>query len=236
MLNKAEINPLQNQLLALLRPDEYALLMPHLSIASYAVGKTLVFQGSSFEHVYFPLSGMLSLVIEMQDGNGAETATVGREGAVGAIAALGFPKSQVRVTVQLPMVCARIAVSTLASIASESRPLAAVLLRSNELQFAQVRLSAACNALHHLDARFCRWILQAADRGDGGPMTLTQEFLGEMLAVQRTSVNQVAHEFQSAGMIRYSRGHIEILDRCAMETRSCECYVALQETSRNFAS
>jgi CRP-like cAMP-binding protein len=235
MLHNHSHDPLQNQQLASLSADVYLAVKSHLSVLSFPIGTTLMDDGGVFEDVYFPLAGMISLVVEMKDGTGIETATVGREGVVGAMSALGIPRSHVRATVQLPLVCARISARALSTLADKSKPIRDLCMRYNETLLVQARINAACNVLHQLDARFCRWILQTSDRIDGKDIALTQEFLGEMLGVRRTSVTDVAHKFKSAGMINYSRGHIKILDRDAMKLAACECYETLRNATREIA-
>ena len=105
-------------------------------------------------------------------------------------------------------------------------------MKYNQVLLAQVQTTAACNAVHHVEARLSRWILQTRDRTDTDRIPLTQEFLSEMLAVRRTSVSEVAHKLQTAGLIRYSRGVIEIVDRTALEQRACECYAGIREQAR----
>lgn len=236
MLHNHSQDARQNQQLAALPADLFLRVTPHLSILSFPIGKTLVDDGGVFEDVYFPLSGMISLVVEMKDGKGIEAATVGREGVVGAMSALGLPRSYVRATVQLPLVCARISAPALTLLADDSRPIRDLCIRYNETLLAQARITAACNVLHSLEARFCRWILQTSDRVDGNDIALTQEFLSEMLGVRRTSVTDIAHKFKAAAVINYSRGHIEILDREVMKSAACECYENLREASREIAA
>ena len=217
-------DPLQNSLLRSLSGSDYEQLHPHLYVADYPLSKTLVEDGHDFQDVYFPLTGMLSLVLEMENGNSIEVATVGREGVVGAMASLGLTESNVRVTVQLPMLCARIPVWRLRQVTKTSEEIRSLFIRYNEVLLVQARINAGCNALHQIDARLSRWILQSADRGDGGPLALTHEFLAQMLGVRRTSVNAAARKLLSQKLIRYSRGRIEILDIDGLRLKSCECY------------
>jgi CRP-like cAMP-binding protein len=174
---------------------------------------------------------MLSLLAVLRDGKAIETATVGREGVVGAMAGLGLYKSLVRVVVQMPMACSRIAATHFRNAAATSDPVRNLCIRYNEVLLSQARVTAACNALHSIEARFCRWLLQSADRAASDTVPLTQEFLAEMLGVRRTSVTEVASKVQSAGAISYSRGVIKILDRDALIRISCECYETLVDQS-----
>jgi CRP-like cAMP-binding protein len=178
---------------------------------------------------------MLSLLAVLRDGKAIETATVGREGVVGAMAGLGLYKSLVRVVVQMPMGGSRIAATHFRTIAAASDPVRNLCIRYNEVLLSQARVTAACNALHSIEARFCRWLLQTGDRAGGDTITLTQEFLAEMLGVRRTSVTEVASKVQNAGAITYSRGIIKILDRPALLRTSCECYETLLDQSAMLA-
>ena len=134
-----------------------------------------------------------------------------------------------RAVVQVPMAGAQIAAPMFRKAAQQSSELRNLIVKYNEVLLAQVQTTAACNALHHVEARLSRWILQTRDRTDTDRIPLTQEFLSEMLGVRRTSVSEVAHKLQAAGLIRYSRGVIEIVDRPALERRACECYAAIRE-------
>ncbi len=187
--------------------------------------------GDEFEQVYFPHNGMLSLLAVLRDGKAIETATVGREGVVGAMAGLGLYKSLVRVVVQMPTSLTKIPSSQFRKVATASEALRNLCIQYNEVLLSQARVTAACNALHLIEARFCRWLLQSADRAGGDTVNLTQEFLAEMLGVRRTSVTEVATKLQNAGLISYSRGVIKILNRPAVAKLSCECYETLLEQS-----
>jgi CRP-like cAMP-binding protein len=221
--------PLDNKLLAALPRDQLDLLAPHLSTRQLAQGVVLLETGDEFDEVYFPHSGMLSLLVVMSDGKAIETATVGREGVVGAMAGLGLYKSSVRVVVQLPVAVTTIAASQFRKAVDHSHEVRDLCIRYNEALLAQARVTAACNALHPVESRFCRWLLQSADRAESSTVQLTQEFLAEMLGVRRTSVTEVASNIQKLGAITYSRGTIQIIDRAALEGLACECYRTLLE-------
>lgn len=187
--------------------------------------------GDEFDQVYFPHNGMLSLLAVLKDGKAIETATVGREGVVGAMAGLGLYKSLVRVVVQMPITVTKIPSSQFRKAATGSEAIRNLCIQYNEVLLSQARVTAACNALHVIEARFCRWLLQSADRAGGDTVNLTQEFLAEMLGVRRTSVTEVASKMQNAGVITYSRGVIKILNRPALAKISCECYQTLVDQS-----
>lgn len=221
--------PLANKLLDALPRHALALFAPHLITKEMLQGRVLVDMNEEFDQVYFPVSGMLSLVVVMRSGKAIETATVGREGVVGAMAGLGVYKSSVRVVVQLPAVVSLIAASHFRRIVEASKEVRDLCVRYNEELLLQARMAAACNALHPIEARFCRWLLQSSDRAESNTVQLTQEFVAEMLGVRRTSVTEVASNIQKLGLITYSRGVIRIIDRDALEKMSCECYQNLAD-------
>lgn len=223
--------PLDNKLLSSLPRDQFDLLAPHLINQSLEQGLVLIEAGDEVDYVYFPHYGMLSLLAVLKDGKGIETATVGREGVVGAMAGLGLYRSLVRVVVQLPIGVTRISATQFRKAASGSDAIRDLCIHYNEVLLSQARVTAACNAIHFIEQRFCRWLLQSADRAGSGTVSLTQDFLAEMLGVRRTSVTEVASKIQSAGVINYSRGVINILDRPALEKMSCECYQTLLDQS-----
>jgi CRP-like cAMP-binding protein len=228
-------HPLDNKLLAAIPRHHFDRLLPHLATVRLQQGAVLSEAGDEVDQIYFPHQGMLSLLTVLRDGKAIETATVGREGVVGAMAGLGLYKSLVRVVVQMPMACSRIAAPHFRTAVAASEPLRNLCIRYNEVLLSQARITAACNALHSIEARFCRWLLQSADRAASDTVALTQEFLAEMLGVRRTSVTEVASKVQSAGAITYSRGVIKILDRPALLRMSCECYETLVDQSAALA-
>jgi CRP-like cAMP-binding protein len=222
---------LDNKLLAALPRAQFELLAPHMSVASLDQGVVLIEPGDEFDQIYFPHNGMLSLLAVLHDGKAIETATVGREGVVGAMSGLGLYKSLVRVVVQMPTTVTKISAPQFRKVAGTSDPVRNLCIQYNEVLLSQARVTAACNALHVIEARFCRWLLQCADRAGGDTVNLTQEFLAEMLGVRRTSVTEVASKLQNAGHITYSRGVIKILNRPVLAKMSCECYQTLIDQS-----
>jgi len=221
-------DPNSNKLLAQLHRADFQTLSLNMVSVELARGCVLFESGEEVDQVYFPLSGMVSLVIVMQDGKAVETATIGREGVVGAMAALGSHISQVRAITQLAAVACRISAPHLRKAAQASARIADLCIRYNEVLLEQARVTAACNALHRVEARFCRWLLQSRDRAESDTIMLTQEFLSEMLGVRRTSVTEVASKIQARGAISYSRGAITILDLESLKALSCECYEMLR--------
>jgi CRP-like cAMP-binding protein len=226
MLDKTE-----NRLLAALEPADYALLTPHLCSAYFAQGAVLQEQEARVAHVYFPMSGMISLVSVMDDGQVVETAVVGREGAVGVFAGLGPWNAFTRATVQIPATIAVIPTPHFQAAVSQSERIRDLILRYKEALLGQVQQTAACNALHPLEARLARWLLQAFDRTNEHDLPLTQEFIAQMLGVRRTTVTIVASRLQEAGLIRYRRGRIVVLHRAGLEHAACECYWTIRRRS-----
>ncbi|MDO8399343.1 MAG: Crp/Fnr family transcriptional regulator [Bradyrhizobium sp.] len=221
--------PASNKLLDALPRKDFELLAKHLISVQLAQGTVLFEAGDEVDEVYFPQTGMVSLVVIMHNGKAIETATVGREGVVGAMAGLGLHISGVRAIAQLPSFSSRIAAPQLRKAAEASKTIADICIRYNEVLLDQARIAAACNALHQIEARFCRWLLQTRDRAESDTIQLTQEFLSEMLGVRRTSVTEVASKIQADGAISYSRGVIKILDLEKLKALSCECYETLRE-------
>jgi CRP-like cAMP-binding protein len=226
---KVSVDPLANRLLADLPRPEFDLLRSHLTIGPFTQGAVLAEVGDEIDQIYFPVSGMISLLTILKEGKAIETATIGRNGVFGASAAFGLHKSKVRAIVQIPMIAVTIAASQLRRVAESSKALQQLCINYNESLLSQARVTAACNALHMIEARFCRWLLQTSEVSGTTTITLTQEFLAEMLGVRRTSVTEVATKLQSAGLISYSRGVINILDPPGLLERSCECFETLQE-------
>jgi CRP-like cAMP-binding protein len=219
--------PTDNKLLASLPRGHFNLLAPNLTTVSLPQGSVALETGEEVDQVYFPHGGMMSLLAVMRDGKAIETATVGREGVIGAMAGLGLYRSLVRIVVQLPMTASKIASPHFRKAVAGSDVLRNLCIQYNEVLLTQARITAACNALHPVEARFCRWLLQSADRAASDTVPLTQELLAEMLGVRRTSVTEVAGKIQSEGVITYTRGIIKIIDRVGLEQLSCECYQTL---------
>jgi CRP-like cAMP-binding protein len=220
-----------NRFLASLPPHDFSLLAPHLRTTPLERGVMLHDVGEDIEHVYFPHAGMVSLVAVMQSGATVETATVGRSGVIGANTGLGAHSAFARAIVQLPGSAAWLSAAQFHAAANQSRAIRDLIVRYNDLLLGQIQQSVACNALHALEARLCRWLLQTHDCIDGNAIPLTQEFLGQMLGVRRTTGTIAARLLQSAGLIRYRRGLIQILERKALEEIACECYAAVRQNA-----
>ncbi len=216
-----------NQFLASLSRADHTRLAPWLKPIVLKQGTLLCEPGDAVKQVYFPHTGMISLLRVMQSGKAIETATIGHEGAIGIMAGFGTYTTLARATVQLRLTGMQIAAARFRNAAHESAALQKLIVKHRELLLFQTQTTAACNALHRIEARFCRWVLQASDRTENGLLPLTQELLSQMLGVRRASVNEVASKLQAAGIIEYTRGTVRIVDRKRLKKLSCECYGTL---------
>jgi len=215
---------MKNFLLGQLSPSDLKRLEPNLKPARFEQHHVLFEADEEIRHVYFPSSAVISLVITLSTGEMIEAAMIGRDGVAGASAALDGRISLSRGIVQLGgeiMVCD---IEALKSFALESPKLLALLIRHEQTVFAQAQQSAACFATHQVAARLSRWLLRARDLSGSDMLPFTQEYLAEMLGVRRTSVTVVAHTLQAAGLIKYSRGRIQILNTEGLQDSACECY------------
>ncbi len=228
-LNTEGVDRPLNRLLGTLPRADFERLAPTMQTVSVARGVVLNEPGEEPERVWFPQSGMISLLAVMSNGKAVETATVGREGVVGGMAGLGLHVPLTRAVVQVALVASRVTAVSLRRIVQSSPALREMIIRYNDLLLGQVQITAACNALHPIQKRLARWILQTRDRIDTDTVPLTQELLSEMLGVRRSSVSEIAGRLQSTGLIQYSRGSIEILNRPALEAASCECYGLIRD-------
>src|SRR5580693_4209436 len=220
----ALLNWPRNRLLLALPSRNLKRLMPELELIECQRGQVLMDADSSLDHVFFPDSGVVSVVAVYEDGNIIEMATIGREGCTGVQAVLGAKSSSVRLLVQIPGTAAKM-----------SRPAFMRAMRSvpafRSLMFAyvhafleQVLVSVACNGVHSLNQRLARWLLMMRDRGDEDTLQITQSLLAEMLGVQRPTVTNAAQELERTGLIERGRRQVTILDRKGLVAASCECY------------
>ncbi len=218
-----------NALLDHLDDVEYGLLERHLTEKFLERDTVTHNPGDRMDTVYFPNGAILSVITLMEDGRGVESSTIGRESAQGLLAAFGSHKAYNRVIVQVPGQSFMMPTARLKDVIAKNPAIADHLIRHVQGNTAQVEQSVACNALHTVEQRLCRWILMSADRGDGKVVPLTQEYLAIMLGVQRTTVTQAARTLQGAGLINYARGAIEIVNRRGLEDTVCECYGVVRQ-------
>jgi CRP-like cAMP-binding protein len=222
------VNHSQNSLLAILSPQVFQELQPYLKVREYEQGVVLAENGTPVTEVYFPYSGIVSLVVALKEGDMVEAAMVGRDGVVNAASALDGRVSLNKAIVQARAFLASVSVPTIVEIADQHRDLRALFIRHEQVLLAQSQQSGACNASHMTEARLCRWLLRTRDLLQSDDLNITQEFLGQMLGVQRTSISLVAGALQRAGLIRYRRGHVQILDVEGLKEAACECYETIK--------
>ena len=213
----------RNFLLAGLDRADIRALMPDLTEVSLSSGQVLFEIGDLPENVYFPSSAVISIVTVMRDGRAAESHTIGREGGVGLLNAASKLPLESRVYAQVPGAALRLPASALRRRMAESDSLSAHIMRHVHASLLQTQQFAACNVLHHAEQRLARWLLMTADRTGNSSFALTQESMAVMTGVQRTTVSSLAAAFKERGLIRYSRGHVEILDEAGLEAAACEC-------------
>jgi CRP-like cAMP-binding protein len=226
-------NEIKNLLLAALPPNVFNAMRPDLVHVELKIRTLIYAPEDEVEWVYFPSSGMISILQRTPDSRGIELATIGKEGALGAIAGFGLNLALTASVVQMPLTAVKISAPRFRKHVAQYASLQEMALKSNEVILAHTQITAACNALHNVEQRFCRWLLQTWDRSENDTITLTQEFLGEMLGVRRTSVTEIASKIQAAGLIRYRRGHIDVLNRPELEKRSCDCFHAVRDAERS---
>jgi len=214
----------QNRLIDSLPAADLGLIAPHLTLLDIERGRLLYDPGDRIDTVYFPHDGVISLMTLMENGAAIESATIGREGALGLMAAVAPRQSLSRAIVQTPTRASRISAAHLHEAWEKSPRIRALVDRHTEALYGHAIQSVACNALHSVEARFCRWLLTCHDRISTDTVALTQEFLADMLGVQRTTVTAVARSLQAKGAIRYRRGVVDIVDRAVLEQLACECY------------
>jgi len=218
----------KNRILNVLPQNIYAAVEPHLKQMDLAFGAVVAETDQPVDRVYFPRTGVISLVVEMEVGDMIETAMVGRDGVVNGTSALDGKVALHKGIVQVAGEALVVTPDALRSLADEFGPLRSMLIRHEQVLFAQAQQSAGCNASHTVEARMCRWLLRIRDLTGSDDMQLTQEFLAQMLGVRRSAVSLVAGTLQKAGFIKYSRGHIHLLDIAQIEAGACECHLTVK--------
>lgn len=213
-----------NHVLASLSPADFEQVSPYLRLDELVHETVLVEAESKITRIYFPHDGIISLVVRFDSGDAVEVAMVGNDGVFGGGSALDGRISLNTAIVQRPGLTSTIEVADLRKAAEASEPFRALLMRHEQVILAQALQTAGCNASHSLQSRLSRWLLRARDLAGSDVLNFTQEFLGQMLGAQRNSVSVVANTLQKAGLIRYRRGEIKILDLDGLRDSSCECY------------
>ena len=222
-------NPRTNQLLAALPADEWARWSGQLEPVQLALGQVLYESGRSLSHVYFPTSAIVSLLYVMENGASAEIAVTGFEGVVGVALFMGGETTPSRAVVQSAGQAFRLNAQAVKREFDQSHPVMHLLLRYTQALITQMAQTAVCNRHHSLDQQLCRWLLLSIDRLRGSELRMTQELIANMLGVRREGVTEAAVQLQKAGLIKYARGRIQVLDRPGLEQRSCECYAVVKK-------
>jgi CRP-like cAMP-binding protein len=221
-------DPRRNQLLAALPQSEWARWLPQLESVDMPLGKVLYESGTDSTHVYFPTSSIISLLYVTENGSSAELAVVGHEGVVGISLFMGGLSTTNRAVVQSAGKAFRLRADLMLQEFNRAGPVLHLLLRYTQALLTQMAQTAVCNRHHSLDQQLCRWLLLSLDRLQSNKLVVMQELIANMLGVRREGVSDAAGQLQKAGLIRYQRGHITVLDRPGLEARSCECYATLK--------
>jgi CRP-like cAMP-binding protein len=225
--------PTDNLLLAALPDTVYRVLLPQLELVEMDLGHSLYESGGQLQYVYFPITGIVSLLYVTAAGHSAELAVVGCEGMVGVSLFMGGETTPNRAVVQSACRAYRLPARSLKASFAEGGALQVILLKYTQALITQISQTAVCNQHHSLDQQLCRWLLLSLDRLPQNQLHMTQELIANMLGVRRQGVTETAGRLEKAGLIRYSRGLITVLDRPGLEQRVCECYaVVKRETER----
>jgi CRP-like cAMP-binding protein len=231
---KAKENEHGNQLLGALEPGVRKRIARHLEPINLKLAAVVCEAGGLLKHAYFPEGSVLSLLTVLENGSAIETANIGREGAFGLFAAMYSRVSFNRCIVQLVGGMSRCPIQLLQSEFRNSEQVRNLFVSYSETLLSQVQQTVACNAMHTTEERMCRWLLMMHDRAEGEPLTYTHEFLAHILGANRKSVTLAAQSMQTAGLISYRRGTIQVLDRQNLEKASCECYAVVKERFNAF--
>jgi CRP-like cAMP-binding protein len=221
-------NDSPNRLLASLAQSDFEALRPHLTDVELPQETVLFETGDTINRVYFPIDGIVSLVVDLASGETIEVGMIGRESVAGGSSALDGQLALNRAVVQVKGGASVVEAAVVRNLVEQSAAFREILLRHQHFLLAQAQQSAACNAAHSVEARLARWLLRCRDLLGSDDIALSQEFISEMLGVQRTTVSVVAHTLQQAGFLRYKRGHIRILDVEGLRDSACECYETLR--------
>jgi CRP-like cAMP-binding protein len=218
-----------NRLFGALETASRRRIDPYLEPVTLKLGVIVCEAGGLLKHAYFPQGAVLSLLTVLENGSAIETANIGREGAFGLFAAMYSRVSFNRCLVQLEGGMVRCPIELLQSEFKRSEYVRDLFVSYSETLLSQVQQSVACNAMHSTEERMCRWLLMMHDRAEGEALPYTHEFLSHMLGANRKSVTLAARSLQTAGLISYRRGQIQVLDRDGLEKASCECYAVVKE-------
>lgn len=235
MLGSPPHQPNQNHLLAALPATEFERLEPHLELIHMPLGDVLCESGGRLHYVYFPTSAIISLHYILENGASSEIAGVGNEGMLGISLFMGGETTPSWATVQTAGYGYRLKAAVMVQEFNRPGPVQRLLLRYTQALIMQISQTAVCNRHHTIEQQLCRWLLLTLDRLNSEELTMTQELIASMLGVRREGITEAAGKLQNAGIIRYRRGHIMVLDRSGLETHVCECYnVVKKEFDRLF--
>lgn len=223
------VNKSSNHLLAALPENEWLRWESQLELVDLKLGQVLYESGGKMEYVYFPINAIVSLLFVLENGASAEIAVVRNEGIVGVSLFMGGETTPSRAVVQSAGQCARLSAHKLKKEFNNSLPVMHLLLRYTQALITQMTQTAVCNRHHSLDQQLCRWLLLSMDRLTGPHLVMTQELIANMLGVRREGVTEAAGRLQKAGLISYTRGKIEVIDRPGLEARTCECYEVVKK-------
>lgn len=217
-------HPKQNRLLIALPDAEYNRLLVNLELIVLPLGEELYNNGCEQKYVYFPTNSIISLLNVLEDGSTAEIAVIGNEGVLGFSLYMGGETTTGRAVVQSSGFGYRIKAEHLKAEFSRGGPLLRLLLRYTQTLITQMTQTAVCNRHHSIEQQLCRWLLLSLDRLPSNSLWMTQDLISNMLGVRREGVTEAAGDLQKAGLIKYKRGQIEVLDRLGLEKSACECY------------
>jgi CRP-like cAMP-binding protein len=221
-------SPTHNDLLAALPPEDLRRLLPDLELTPLPLGMAVYESGGRLDYVYLPIDSIVSLLYVMKDGASAEIAVVGHEGLVGIALFMGGETTPSRAVVQSAGFGYRLRAPLLKEEFNRAGPVLRLLLRYTQALITQMTQTAVCNRHHSIEQQLCRWLLLSLDRLSSSSLTMTQELIANMLGVRREGVTVAARNLQRAGLIRYSRGRIDVLDRPGLEKTVCECYAVVK--------
>jgi CRP-like cAMP-binding protein len=213
-----------NGFLSALAADDFELIRPHLKTADLLPDSVLVEAGDMLRRAWLPHGGVISLIVNLSKGEQVQVAMIGHDSIFGVFSSLGDPVALTSAVVLAPGIASTIELEWLHGAADQSPTLRALMMRHGLAAYAQIQQTAGCNAAHSVEARLARCLLQIHDLSGRGKFVLTQEFMAQMIGARRNSVSMVASALQQAGVIHYSRGHIQILDLDALKKATCECY------------
>ena len=222
-------DPRQNHLLAALSAEDFQRVKSQIKLVPLTLGEVLYESGSRQRAVYFPTTSIVSLLYMLADGASAEIAVVGNEGIIGVSLFMGGETTPSRAVVQSAGHAYRLSGKVLKEEFIRGDAMQHLLLRYTQALLTQMAQTAVCNRHHSLDQQLCRWLLLSLDRLVGDELIMTQELIANMLGVRREGVTEAAGNLQNAGLIKYSRGHITVLDRSGLEARTCECYAVVKK-------